>query len=138
VKILDTDHCVAVLRGKLDLRLHVQPDEPLAITTISIAELTYGAHKSAHSQDNLARLDAFLAGLDWLPFDSGSARCYGYLRAGLEKEGQVISDLDLQIARMLFIGSIAIQEDAPLLTHNRQHFERLVKAGGLNLEDWLA
>ena len=132
MKILDTDHCVAVLRGRLDLRDRVQPDELLAVASITIAELACGAHQSARPQDNLARLDAFLAGLDWLPFEESAAHRYGYLRAGLEKEGQVISDLDLQIA------SIAIEAGAPLLTHKRAHFERLVKAGGLQLDDWLA
>ncbi|HEX9116642.1 MAG TPA: type II toxin-antitoxin system VapC family toxin [Anaerolineae bacterium] len=39
-----------------------------------------------------------------------------------------MSDLDLQIA------SIALRFSAPLLTHNRQHFERVP---GLNVEDWL-
>jgi tRNA(fMet)-specific endonuclease VapC len=131
VKILDTDHCVAVLRGRLDLRGYVQPDETLAITTISVAELSYGAHKSARPQDNLTRLEAFLAGLLMLPFDEASARRYGYLRAALEKVGQVISDLDLQIA------SIALEAGAPLLTHNRQHFERLEQVAELRLEDWL-
>jgi tRNA(fMet)-specific endonuclease VapC len=131
VKILDTDHCVAVLRGRLDLRGYVQPDETLAITTISVAELSYGAHKSARPQDNLTRLEAFLANLLMLPFDEAIARRYGYLRAALEKGGQVISDLDLQIA------SIALEAGAPLLTHNRQHFERLEQVAELRLEDWL-
>ena len=128
---MDTDHCVAVLRGRLDLRPHVQPDELLAITTLTAAELVYGAHKSAHPQDNLTRLDTFLAGLELLPFDEASARRYGYLRAALEKNGQVISDLDLQIA------SIALESGAPLLTHNRQHFDRLTHYLELKLDDWL-
>ena len=128
---MDTDHCVAVLRGRLDLRPHVPPDESLAITTITTAELAYGAHKSAHPQDNLTRLDAFLAGLEMLPFDEASARRYGYLRAVLEKNGQVISDLDLQIA------SIALESGAPLLTHHRQHFDRLTHYSELMLDDWL-
>ena len=131
MKILDTDHCVAVLRGRLDLRSYVQPDEALAITTITAAELAYGAHKSAHPQDNLTRLDAFLAGLEILSFDEAGARRYGYLRAALEKNGQAISDLDLQIA------SIALEARSPLLTHNRQHFERLVHYAELILDDWL-
>ncbi len=131
MKILDTDHCVAILRGRLDLRRYVQPDETLAITAITADELAYGAHKSARAEDNLLRLDAFLASLDSLPFDEASARRYGYLRAALERDGQAIGDLDLQIA------SIALQTGAPLLTHNRQHFERLAQYAPLALEDWL-
>ena len=132
MKILDTDHCVFILRGRLDLRGRVASDERLALTTISIAELTYGAHKSSRPQENLAGLDAFLVGLEWLDFDQYSARRYGYLRAHLEKQGDILSDLDLQIA------SIALQAGAPLLTHNRRHFERLLSISDLQLEDWLA
>ncbi len=132
MKILDTDHCVAVLRGRLDLRGRAASDEALALTTISIAELVFGAHKSNRSQENLAGLDVFLAGLEWLPFDERSARRYGYLRARLEKQGVVLSDLDLQIA------SIALEAGAPLLTHNRRHFERLLPECELALDDWLA
>ena len=131
MKVLDTDHCVAILRGFLDLRLHIQPEEDLVVSTITVSELTYGAHKSARPQDNLARLDAFLAALEILPFDEASARRYGSLRASLEKDGQAINHLDLQIA------SIALEAGASLLTHNRQHFERLVGYSEQILEDWL-
>lgn len=131
MKILDTDHCVAVLRGRLDLRARAQPDETLAITTISVAELAYGAHKSDRRRENLASLDVFLASLEMLPFDHASAWQYGSLRAALEKDGQVISDLDLQIA------SIALQAEALLLTHNQGHFERLQHYSELHLDDWL-
>lgn len=131
MKILDTDHCVAVLRGRLDLRRRAAGNEALALTSISIGELVTGAHKSAHPEHNLAGLDAFLSGLEWLHFDARSARRYGYLRARLEKQGLVMSDLDLQIA------SIALEAGAPLLTHNRRHFERLLAESALQLEDWI-
>lgn len=39
MKILDSDHCVALLRGLLDLDGKVLPNEDLAITSISIGEL---------------------------------------------------------------------------------------------------
>jgi predicted nucleic acid-binding protein len=42
-----------------------------------------------------------------------------------------ITGLDLQIT------SIALEADAVLLTHNRQHFERLLGYPDLILEDWL-
>lgn len=39
MKILDSDHWVALLRGKLDLRGRVAADEDLAITAISVGDL---------------------------------------------------------------------------------------------------
>ncbi len=128
MKILDSDHCVAILRGDLDPREVVSPDEELAVTAISVGELTHGAWKSARYEENLARLDTLLTAVLVLPYDEGAARTFGLLKAQLERAGQRVSDLDLQIA------SIALEHDAPLVTHNLKHFERVP---GLMLEDWL-
>lgn len=131
MKILDSDHCVALLRGRLDLQGRAAPEEELATTTISVGELAHGAHKSQRSADNLARLDVLLAALLILPYDEAAARQFGWLKARLEQQGERLSDLDLQIA------SIAITQNAPLLTHNRAHFERMVGLSGLQIDDWL-
>ena len=36
MRIVDSDHCVALLRGRLDLRERVSPNEELALTAISV------------------------------------------------------------------------------------------------------
>ncbi len=61
MKILDTDHCIALLRGRLTLQGRVDPAEVLAVTAISVGELTHGAAKSARPAENLARVDVLLA-----------------------------------------------------------------------------
>jgi Predicted nucleic acid-binding protein, contains PIN domain len=129
VKILDSDHCVALLRGQIDLAEWVSPVEELVVTSITVGELTHGAHKSAQPGKNLARVDVLLATVAILPFDQNSARRFGYLKALLEQAGHPLSDLDLQIA------SIALEFHAPLITHNQRHFERLPD---LVIEDWLS
>ncbi|MBN2549938.1 MAG: type II toxin-antitoxin system VapC family toxin [Anaerolineales bacterium] len=131
MKILDSDHCVALLRGQLDLEGFAAPDEDLAVTAVSVGELAHGAHKSQRAADNLARLDVLLAALIILPYDERAARQFGLLKAALEQRGERLSDLDLQIA------SIALAEDAPLVTHNLAHFQRLAALSNLRLEDWL-
>ena len=131
MKILDSDHCVAVLRAQLDLTRRVSPDEELAITAISVGELVHGATKSQRATDNLARLDVLLAALTILPYDEWCARHFGQLKAQLEQTGELISDLDLQIA------SIALDQNVALVTHNQKHFSRLTNLAGLVLEDWL-
>ena len=128
VKILDSDHCIALLRGQLNLAARVAPSEELAVTAISVGELTHGAHKSARVTENLARLDVLLGTVTILPYDERTARRFGALKADLERAGKPISDLDLQIA------SIALENAAPLVTHNRHHFERV---SALVIEDWL-
>jgi len=132
MKILDSDHCMAILRARLDLTGRVAPDEELATTAVSVGELVHGATKSQRAADNLARLDVLLAALTILPYDEWSARRFGQLEAQLEQAGEVISDLDLQIA------SITLEHDAVLVTHNQKHFSRLTSMAGLVLEDWLA
>jgi tRNA(fMet)-specific endonuclease VapC len=131
MKILDSDHCVAILRGKLDLSGRVAPDEDLAITSISVGELVHGAAKSQRAAENLARLDVLLAAVAILPYDEWPARRFGQLKAQLEQAGEKIDDLDLQIA------SIALEQSAALVSHNQKHFARLVDQAGLSLEDWL-
>jgi predicted nucleic acid-binding protein len=39
--ILDTDHCIAILRPRLDLENHVAPEDELFITSIAVTELTH-------------------------------------------------------------------------------------------------
>ncbi len=128
MKILDSDHCIAILRGTLDLGGKTSPDEELSVTTISVGELTHGAHKSNHPAENLARLDVLLVSLAILPYDEFAARRFGALKAQLQAQGEMLADLDLQIA------SIALENNATLFTHNQRHFVRIPN---LNLNDWL-
>ena len=129
MKILDSDHCIGLLRGHLSLQDWVSPNEELAVTAISVGELTHGAYKSAQPAQNLARLDVLLATVTILPFGQEAARRFGLIKAALEQAGMRLSDLDLQIA------SIALENAAPLVTHNQRHFARI---SGLVVEDWLA
>jgi tRNA(fMet)-specific endonuclease VapC len=129
VKVLDSDHCVALLRGNLDLRGRVAPTDELAIAAVSVGELTHGAFKSARVVENLARLDVLLAAVTVFSYDEPAARRFGQLKADLERAGKRLSDLDLQIA------STALQHNVTLVTHNRRHFERVPD---LAIEDWLA
>jgi tRNA(fMet)-specific endonuclease VapC len=128
MKLLDTDRCIALLRGQLDLNAHISPQEGLATTAISVAELTHDAHRSRHSEDNLARLEVLLSVLVILPFDEAAGRKFGALKAELESKGEPLDNLDLQIA------GIAIENHCQLLTNNSRHFSRI---DGLPLLNWL-
>jgi len=129
MKILDSDHCVAFLRAKLVINQNLL-EEDLSTTAINVGELVHGAQKSRDSAKNLASLDVFLSNLTILPFDELAARRFGQLKSMLEKSGETLADLDLQIA------SIALGWEAVLITQHQTHFSRLVNHG-LLLEDWL-
>ena len=126
--ILDTDHCIAILRQKLDLGNHVAPDDELFITSITVSELTHGADRSKHREDNLARLEVLFSAFTVLPFDEMAARRCGHLKAELEEQGEPLDDLDLQIA------SVALVYDLPLATNNTKHFKPVKD---LRIENWI-
>lgn len=127
--MLDTDHCVAILRGQLDVGTHVEPTMPLFATAITVSELVYGAYKSNRPEHHLAQVDQLLDGVTVLPFDTEAARRCAQLKDTLRRAGKPLSEPDLQIA------SIALCHALPLATHNQRHFARVP---GLTLVDWLA
>lgn len=128
MRILDSDHCIAILRRQLDLRRHALPGEELAVTTTSIGELVHAAEKSARPAENLSRLDVLVSNLTVLPFDDVAARHFGRVKAGLERAELRLGNLALQIA------AIALDHECPLLTHSQSHFRGIEE---LRLEDWL-
>jgi len=109
--ILDTDHCVAVLRGQLDVGALLEPTMPLFVTAMTVSELVYGANTSNRLQHHLAQVDLLLNGVTVLP-------C-GELKDTLRRAGMPLSDPGLQIA------SIALCHALPLATHNQPHFARV-------------
>jgi len=127
--ILDTDHCVEILRGRLRWQGRVAPDTSLLITAATVSELIFGAHRSERLAENLALIDEFFEIVTILPFDETAARRHGELKDILRRTGTPLADLDLQIA------SIALSRGLPLVTHNTAHFARIP---GLVLADWLA
>ena len=127
--ILDSDHCIAILRKRLDVGTRINLQTPLFVTAITVSELTFGAHKSARVAQNLAQVDVLLNGVTILPFDTDAARRHGELKDTLRRAGIPLADLDLQIA------CIALIHALPLATHNSNHFNRIP---GLHLVDWLA
>ena len=129
MRILDSDHCVAILRGLLVLEEHVDPTEDLGVTAVSVGELVHGAAKSARAERYLAALDVLVAALTVLPFDERCAQRFGVLKARLERAGERLDDLDLQIA------ATVLAAGGRLVTHNSAHFERIAELG---LEDWLS
>lgn len=129
--IFDTDVLSVLLRKQpsdaLKQRLARLAPTSQFTTTITVGELSYGAHKIGRL-DLLARVRQVIASVGVLPFDSAAAEVYGPLRARLEKKGRKLDEADLRIA------SIAMANDCRLVTGNVRHFARIEE---LEVEDWL-
>ena len=100
----------------------------MAISSITLAELTHGAEKSDRVTENLEVIDDFCSRLEVLPYGEKAAQHYGAIRAGLEKLGQPIGVNDIHIA------GHARSEGLAVVTNNVSEFERVP---GLELENWI-
>lgn len=128
--LLDTNICVFVIRGRsatLIDRLRSFAVDDLVISTVTLAELRYGADKSLDPRKNHFALDQFLAPIGIAEFDSICADFYGVVRSDLERRGQPIGPLDTMIA------AHGLRLRIPLVTHNTREFSRVT---GLSVLDW--
>jgi tRNA(fMet)-specific endonuclease VapC len=130
---LDTNAVIAVLnhptsmvRTRIDAAIGL--GRPLAISSIVLLELRYGAAKSARPKRNAQRIIDFLSGpIEVLPFAPADAEEAGDIRAELERAGTPIGPYDVLIAAQ------ARRRDALLVTANEREFARVPR---LKLEDW--
>jgi tRNA(fMet)-specific endonuclease VapC len=128
--LLDTNTCVDYMNGRWpSVVAHVQRSDPgdLRLSSVVIAELRYGADKSARPLENHARIDQLARDLQCLDFDLDAAAAYGRIRADLEAKGQPIGPNDLLIAAQ------ALSQGLVLVTNNLREFQRIKD---LRIEDW--
>lgn len=129
--LLDTDICIYVMKNRFpaltSILLSKNPDD-LAISSVTLYELEYGAAKSRWSENTRDKLYAFLSPFSILPFDANDAITAGYLRALLANQGSPIGPYDIQIAAQ------AYARDLTMVTHNTSEFSRIPD---LRIEDWL-
>ncbi len=128
--MLDTDICIHVikarpepLRGKFERSVNA-----ISISSITLAELQFGAQKSARRLQNLEAIAHFAARLEVLPFAEKAAMHYGEIRADLESSGTPIGLHDMMIA------AHARSEGLIVVTYNRREFDRVP---GLRVESWI-
>jgi tRNA(fMet)-specific endonuclease VapC len=128
--LLDTNICIAFLNGSepaIRDRLLALPASEVYLCSVVKAELLYGARHGYRVEENLRTLEHFFEPFSSLPFDDEGAARYGVVRSQLRREGRPIGANDLLIA------SIAIANDAVLVTRNDAEFRRVE---GLQVETW--
>ncbi len=128
--MLDTNTCIYIIKKKPSKVLrhfkeyHVGD---IGISSITLAELQYGAAKSLHVQKNQLALNEFILPLEIACFDKKAAKTYGAVRSSLEKTGKPIGSLDT------LIGAHALSLGAVLVTNNTKEFKRIKNLG---VVDW--
>lgn len=130
---LDTNAVIAILnnptspvRARIDAAIGLGCT--LAISSIVLFELRYGAAKSARPERNAQRIADFLSGpIEVLPFEAMDADEAGDIRAALERAGTPIGPYDVLVAAQ------ARRRDALLVTANEREFARVPR---LKFEDW--
>ncbi len=130
--LLDTDICVEIIRARslpLIKKMRQTAPQAVALSTITLAELRFGAYRSSDPARNLRALQSFIAPLSILDFDVDAAEAYGQVRSALEGAGTPIGPLDTLIA------AHALSLGLTLVTNNEREFRRVP---GLAVENWLA
>ena len=130
--ILDTNVCIYFMKNTYpDLTEKIFAVNPadMALSSITVFELAYGAEKSNWGERTKQKLAMFLAPFNILPFTVDDAIVAGKLRGYLANKGLSIGPYDIQIAAQ------GISRDAVVVTHNIKEFSRVPN---LTAEDWLA
>lgn len=131
VYMLDTNICIAVMKGRPEVSSRVSGVSPdkIAVSGIVLAELSYGVRKSTQREQNEQALADFCSICSILDWPGQAAETYGEIRAELEAQGRIIGANDMLIAaHTRFINAV-------LVTNNTSEFERVP---GLAVEDWIS
>lgn len=119
--LLDTDAAIALIKARSEAVAWLRGRRPaeVALSSVSKAELYYGARKSARVEDNLGILSRFFEPFGSISFDDRAAQEYGMIRADLERAGMPIGPNDLLIA------ALARSRDLTLVSLNQREFQRV-------------
>ena len=126
--ILDTDISSYLIRGDHETvtKKFSELYDSCAISSITAAELQYGARKRNNKQLT-QKVKAFCNLVEIIPWDEDAAKAYAKLRAELETSGTPIGNIDMLIA------ASALARKAVLVTNNTEHFSRIKD---LKLGNW--
>lgn len=129
--LLDTNICIYFLNRSSEniiTRMKNLSPTDIKLSSITVAELFFGAEKSKTKNKNLAIVEAFTRHFEQIPFDERCCRNYAEIRASLQKKGIPIGPMDMLIA------SISLTHNLILVTNNVKEFKRVK---GLNIENWI-
>jgi tRNA(fMet)-specific endonuclease VapC len=133
--MLDTNTCIYLMTSRYpDYQANIvahldalMEEDEVFLSSVVVAELSYGAHKGKWRKANTAILEKFLLDFTIAAVDEECALKAGAIRAELESHGTPIGPYDTLIA-----AHAVIRADM-LVTHNTNEFSRVM---GLKFTDW--
>lgn len=129
--LLDTNTCIYLIKNhppEVLRKFEEHAVGDIGISSVTAAELHFGAQKSHRPAENERALEQFLLPLEIAEFGPEASTVYGSIRAVLEKKGTPIGPLDTLIA------AHAVSLSVTLVTNNTREFERV---SDLNLANWV-
>jgi tRNA(fMet)-specific endonuclease VapC len=122
--LFDTDAISELLRPRPHKTylewLMMIPRERQFTSAVVIGELYKGAYRSQARDKHLSNIEKrIIPAVTVMPYDIGTAKVFGKIRAYLEKSGTMLPDADLQIA------ATALYHNLELVTGNLRHFRRI-------------
>lgn len=129
--LIDTDIIIYWLKDKypkIKERIEKIEDSRIFISSITVAELYFGAYNSSKVDANLKLINELIREINVLNFDSKSGEHFGKIKTDLKSKGEILNDSDI------FIASTAISNDLVLVTNNEKHFQRIKN---LNIQNWI-
>ena len=114
--ILDTTFVIDLLNNQAEAIQFLKKLEETPLKTTSIT--AYEVHQSAREHEKV-RVRQFFKCIPVLSFTYEDAEEAGRIARSLKQEGKTINAEDCMIA------SIALRENAPILTRNIKHFSRI-------------
>ncbi len=100
----------------------------IAISTVTLMELMYGAERSVQAERNIRDVEGLCARLDVLNYDDPAAIHSGQIRAALADKGEPIGPYDVMIA------GHARSRGLIVVTNNTKEFKRVP---GLQIDNWV-
>jgi len=126
--LIDTNILIYWMKnGSDNLQKSLSNENDIAVSSITVAELIYGAKKSLYVEKNMLAVIKVLSYLNIVDFTKDDAFEYGDIRAHLEKRGIPIGDHDMQIAAQ------AKRLSLVMVTANVREFSRIEN---LCVENW--
>lgn len=127
--LLDSNVCIRVMRGtqpETGKCASLYPGD-VAVSNVTSYELYVGVAKCARPEEERLKVERFLNTVKCLAMDFPSAIAAAYIRADLERRGEIIGPYDILLAGQ------AKALGLTLVTANTKEFKRIP---GLKIENW--